>query len=71
MAERTTAKAKRPASVKVPANSGAGGALETENTRLKAELAEALERIADLEMKTAEALNRIDRVIDSLHKLPE
>lgn len=68
MAERTTAKSKR-ADPKTPAKTGAGDALATENARLKAELAEALEKIADLELKHAEIVNRIDRVIDSLHKL--
>ena len=47
------------------------GTVEAENARLKSELAEALERIADLEIKHAEIVNRIDRVIDSLHKLSD
>lgn len=42
-----------------------------ENARLKTQLAEALERIADLELKQAEIINRIDWVIDSLHNLPD
>ena len=70
MAERTTAKAKRSEGAK-PAKSGAGSAVDADNARLKAELAEALERIADLEIKHAEIVNRIDRVIDLLHKLSD
>ena len=73
MAGRTTAKAKRADAGK-PAKSRSGGAVgtvEAENARLKSELAEALERIADLEIKHAEIVNRIDRVIDSLHKLSD
>ncbi|MEQ1670015.1 MAG: hypothetical protein ABL893_04070 [Hyphomicrobium sp.] len=79
MAERTTSKvtskvkpagtAKAPA--KAAAKPAAGGALGLENARLKSDLAEALERIADLEMKQADIVNRIDRVIDSLQKLPD
>jgi hypothetical protein len=65
MAERNTVKAKRPETAKGPAKAG------VENARLKAELAEARERIADLELKQAEMINRIDWVIDSLHNLPE
>lgn len=68
MAERTTAKAKRTDAGK-PAKSQVSSPAGAENARLKAELAEALERIADLEIKHAEIVNRIDRVIDSLHKL--
>ena len=79
MAERNTAKSKRAEIAKPPAKTpvkssaklGAGGAVSAENTRLKAELAVALERIADLELKQAEIVNRIDWVIDSLHNLPD
>jgi hypothetical protein len=75
MAERNTAKAKHTDGAKSPAKSGAGvsagGGLGEENARLKAELAQAKERIADLELKQAEIINRIDWVIDSLHNLPD
>ena len=71
MAERSTAKAKHSDAAKAPAKAGAGGSLGDENARLKAELAQAKERIADLELKQAEIINRIDWVIDSLHNLPD
>jgi hypothetical protein len=71
MAERNTVKAKRPQTAKGPAKAGAAGGAGDENARLKVELAEARERIADLELKQAEIINRIDWVIDSLHNLPE
>jgi hypothetical protein len=75
MAERNTAKSKRTEiakpPVKTPAKTLAGGGASAENMRLKAELAVALERIADLELKQSEIINRIDWVIDSLHNLPD
>ena len=71
MAERSPAKAKRPETAKLPAKAAHGGGLAAENARLKLELAGARERIADLEMKQAEIINRIDWVIDSLHNLPD
>jgi phage shock protein A len=43
--------------------------LERECERLKGQLAEANERIAALEQRRAEAVNRIDWVIDSLHNV--
>jgi hypothetical protein len=74
MAERNIAKAKHTDGGKAPAKAGAGASagsgLGEENARLKAELAQAKERIADLELKQAEIINRIDWVIDSLHNLP-
>jgi chromosome segregation ATPase len=45
--------------------------LERENTRLMTQLEEAQERIARLEQSRAEAVNRIDWVIDSLHNILE
>ncbi|MEQ1652065.1 MAG: hypothetical protein ABL897_06240 [Hyphomicrobium sp.] len=73
MAERTTAKVRASETAKSPAKAGAktagSGGLSAENARLKAELAGALERVADLEMKQADIVSRIDRVIDSLHRL--
>ena len=46
-------------------------ALERERDRLKTQLAEAEARIARLEESRAEAVNRIDWVIDSLHNALE
>jgi chromosome segregation ATPase len=46
-------------------------ALERERDRLKTQLAEAEARIARLEESRAEAVNRIDWVIDSLHNVLE
>jgi hypothetical protein len=79
MAARNSAKAKQSESARGPAKTGAGSSAGTnagtglgdENARLKAELAQAKERIADLEVKQAEIINRIDWVIDSLHNLPD
>jgi hypothetical protein len=71
MADRSTAKSKRPDTTNLPAKGPPAGGLGAENARLKAELAEARERIADLELKQAEIINRIDWVIDSLHNLQE
>lgn len=71
MAERSTAKTKRSEPAKPPAKAAVGSGLGAENARLKTQLAEALERIADLELKQAEIINRIDWVIDSLHNLPD
>jgi hypothetical protein len=71
MAERNTAKAKRADSAKPAVKAAASGGLAAENARLKGELAEALERISDLELKHAEIINRIEWAIDSLHNLPD
>jgi len=78
MSERTTAKAKRRDTAKASAKTSSNSAkrplakgLSEENARLKAELAAAEARIADLESKHAEAVNRIDWVLDSLHNLPD
>lgn len=45
--------------------------LANENQQLRAELAAARERIADLESKQTDITNRIAWVIDSLHNLDE
>ena len=71
MTERSTAKSKRSETAKTPPKSAFSGELGVENARLKAELVEARERIADLELKQTEIINRIDWVIDSLHNLPD
>lgn len=68
MSERSAARSKRTGSSTarkaVPEVS-----LAEENARLKAELAQAQARIAELEQKHTEIVNRIDWVIDSLHNL--
>jgi hypothetical protein len=71
MADRSTAKSKRADAAPPPAKGTPVGGHAAENTRLKAELAEARQRIIDLELKQAEIVNRIDWVIDSLHNLVE
>lgn len=81
MAERVTRKSKRPAARRAGERPGAHDSadrqgqriksLERECERLKAQLAEANERIAALEQRRAEAVNRIDWVIDSLHNVLE
>lgn len=54
-----------------PAGASGSAALADENQRLKAELAAAEARIADLESKQTDITNRIAWVIDSLHNLDE
>ena len=71
MSERSTAKSKRRDAAKAPPIPAASGGLGAENVRLKAELAQARERIADLELRQAEIINRIDWVIDALHTLAD
>lgn len=69
MAERNTAKRKSPDGVKTARTAEPSGGLAEENARLKGELAVAGARIAELEQKQADIINRIDWVIDSLHSL--
>ena len=45
--------------------------LAQQNAKLVTELAAAHERIAELERKHSEIVNRIDWVIDSLHSLTD
>lgn len=72
MAERNTASRKR-GDVSKQASSPAAdlSALQQENAGLKQELERAKARIAELEQRQAEILNRIDWAIDSLHNLRE
>lgn len=69
MAERNASKAKRTEAGKGAPRPGSG--LAAENAALKAELETARARIAELERRQAEILNRIDWAIDSLHNLRE
>ena len=69
MAERNTAKTKRSDAGKAAPKVGPSGDLAAENARLEAELAAARARIAALEQKHEEVVNRIAWVIDSLHNL--
>jgi chromosome segregation ATPase len=79
MVERVTRKGKRPAARRavVPAFDSTDRqgqrikSLERECERLKAQLAEANERIAALDQRRAEAVTRIDWVLDSLHNVLE
>lgn len=70
MAERNAEKPKRTAAAKSMQARAAEG-LAAENAALKAELEQARARIAELERRQAEILNRIDWAIDSLHNLRE
>ncbi len=71
MTERSSAKTKRPEDAKLPRKPGSASGPGDETARLQAELAAARERIAELEQKHAEIINRIDWVIDSLHNLAD
>ena len=71
MTERSTAKSKRPEDAKLPRKPVAARLPDDETARLKAELVAARARIADLEQKQADIINRIDWVIDSLHNLSD
>ena len=68
MSERTGARSKR-ADASSAAKVQPDPALAEENARLRTALAEAHARIAELEAKHTEVVNRIDWVIDSLHNL--
>lgn len=67
MTVRNTVKIKRADDMKPARKTAIVGDIQAENVRLRAELATAQQRIAELEQRTADALNRIDWAIDSLH----
>ncbi|HEY8194798.1 MAG TPA: hypothetical protein VIF13_07095 [Hyphomicrobium sp.] len=67
MTERSTAKIKRTEDIKPARKLAPGSDVRGENARLRAELAIAQQRIAELEQRSADALNRIDWALDSLH----
>ena len=67
MTVRNTAKIKRADDMKPARKPTLDGDIRAENVRLRAELATAQQRIAELEQRTADALNRIDWALDSLH----
>lgn len=67
MTVRNTAKIKRTDDIKPARKLAIDGDVRAENVRLRAELATAQQRIAELEQRTADALNRIDWALDSLH----
>jgi hypothetical protein len=67
MTERSTAKIKRTEDIKPARKLATGNDVRGENARLRAELAIAQQRIAELEQRSADALNRIDWALDSLH----
>ena len=79
MAERVTRKGKRPAARRAAAPTFDSAdrqgqrikSLERECERLKAQLSEANERIAALDQRRAEAVTRIDWVLDLLHNVLE
>lgn len=71
MAERSTAKSKRTEVPRGASKAATDGQPKDEIARLQAELAVARVRIAELEQKQADVINRIDWVIDSLHNLSD
>jgi hypothetical protein len=71
MTERNTVKMKRSEDLKSARKSSVDSDIRAENSRLRADLAAAQQRIAELEQRTSDALNRIAWAIDSLHNLGE
>jgi phosphoenolpyruvate-protein kinase (PTS system EI component) len=71
MTERNTVKMKRSEDLKSARKPSADSDIRAENNRLRADLAAAQQRIAELEQRTSDALNRIEWAIDSLHNLSE
>jgi hypothetical protein len=67
MTVRNAAKIKRAEDIKPARKLAIDGDARAENMRLRAELANAQQRINELEQRTADALNRIDWALDSLH----
>ena len=71
MTERNTLKIKRAEDIKSARKPAADGSVRSENVRLRAELAVAQQRIAELEQRTADALDRIAWAVNSLHNCAE
>jgi ubiquinone biosynthesis protein UbiJ len=71
MTERNTSKLRRSEESRASAKPLSGAAAQAEIERLRSELAAANARIADLEQKHTDVINRIDWVIDSLHNLTQ
>lgn len=76
MTERSSARPKRGDDSKASrkpsaARASAVGASAAETARLKSDLAAAQKRIAELEQRQTDIVNRIDWVIDSLHNLTD
>ncbi|MGQ0456228.1 MAG: hypothetical protein ACT4OU_04100 [Hyphomicrobium sp.] len=71
MTERSPAKIKRADEAKAPRKTASGAVEASEVARLKVELATAHARIAELEKRQSDVINRIDWVIDSLHNFGE
>ncbi len=69
MTERSTAKIKRTDDLKPARKAPQDNEMRAENVRLRNELEAAYQRIAVLEDRNKDALNRIEWVIDSLHNL--
>ena len=71
MAERNTVKIKRAEDIKPSRKPAVDAQLRAENGRLRTDLAAAQQRIVELEQRAADALNRIDWAIDSLHNIKD